>query len=275
MTGSRDLKMRWLLGTLCVWLICAAGIARGAENVDAGSSHDCHTCHRERDAALVAGWEKSRHNSPDVDCRSCHGTRHDGTMAAHSRRNETCTGCHSRENNSYIISKHGVIATLEAGRMDFSQPLRDGNFRTPTCAYCHMHAGNHDTGAGMLPLMPATNQATADSASRSEARAAPCRDCHSPRFVETWFSSGDRMVEIGRMKVREAMDAVSRLDGQDADSAQKTRTIQQRMVNDHLGNVRLGVGHQSPDDQWWHGHPALDGDLLRIKSFLSDSLRKN
>jgi len=38
----------------------------------------------------------------------------------------------------------------------------------------------------------------------------------------------------------------------------------------HLKNVYLGVGHQSPDYQWWHGQPALDGDLLRIKGALGE-----
>ncbi len=41
-----------------------------------------------------------------------------------------------------------------------------------------------------------------------------------------------------------------------------------------LRNLRLGIGHQSPDYQWWYGHAALDGDLLRIKSVLSRSARK-
>ena len=77
------------------------------------------------------------------------------------------------------------------------------------------------------------------------------------------------MLEIGRMKVREAMAVVQQSEKLDADWAKKARTIQQRMTDGSLRNVRLGVGHQSPDDQWWHGHPALDGDLLRIKSILS------
>jgi hypothetical protein len=161
-----------------------------------------------------------------------------------------------------------VIVTLEAERLDFTQPLKEGNHRAPTCAYCHLHAGEHDAGAGILPLAPMGHALAPDDAARAEARAAPCRDCHSPRFVETWFVTGDRMVEIGRMKVREATQAAEQLDDQES------RDILHRMTNDHLRNVRLGVGHQSPDEQWWHGHPALDGDLLRIKSILNDPQRR-
>jgi len=42
----------------------------------------------------------------------------------------------------------------------------------------------------------------------------------------------------------------------------------------HLKNVRLGVGHQSPDYQWWHGQPALDGDLIRIRDRIAESRRR-
>ncbi|MBF0436824.1 MAG: hypothetical protein HQL77_15830 [Magnetococcales bacterium] len=108
-----------------------------------------------------------------------------------------------------------------------------------------------------------------DIAARTEARAAPCRDCHSPRFVATWFATGDRMVEIGRMKVREATQAAALRDDPE------TRILLQRMRDEHLRNVRLGVGHQSPDEQWWHGHPAMDGDLLRIKSLAGSHLRQS
>jgi len=43
----------------------------------------------------------------------------------------------------------------------------------------------------------------------------------------------------------------------------------------HLKNLYLGIGHQSPDYQWWHGQPALDGDLLRIKGAVGELYRKS
>lgn len=260
--------MKRLVRSIIIGLVSLVGCMEAvAVEVDMS---DCLACHRERNARLVADWQKSRHNLADLDCRSCHGAKHDGTMAAQARRNEACTGCHARESSSYTLSKHGVIATLEAKRMDFTQPLRDGNFRAPTCAYCHLHSGNHNIGAEIFPLLPKAGcEATPGDTSQAEARAVPCRECHSPRFVETWFLSGDQMLSIGRMKVREAMAVVTKTDDLNGDLADTIRIIQQRMT-DHLSNVRLGVGHQSPDDQWWHGQPALDGDLLRIKSILSE-----
>ncbi|MBF0623953.1 MAG: hypothetical protein HQL82_04005 [Magnetococcales bacterium] len=248
--------MQRLLATVVFWAVVGTGTGVAAD--------DCLSCHRQRDPALVAAWEQSRHNRPGTDCHACHGPEHDGRMAARARHNDACIGCHPRESGSYTISKHGVIATLEAGRTDFTQPLRDGNIRSPSCAYCHIHAGNHAVGVASADL---------DKAGRAEARAAPCRDCHSPRLIDTWFSTGDRMVEIGQMKAREAAAVVTAITRRDAEAGAKAQEIVQHMTAAHLRNVRLGVGHQSPDDQWWHGHPALDGDLLRIKSILSDQLR--
>ncbi|MBF0109611.1 MAG: hypothetical protein HQL76_10585 [Magnetococcales bacterium] len=249
-------------------------LAFPAEAANAKPRHaivaDCLSCHRERDTALVTVWEKSRHAQAGIACSACHGTEHQGSMAARSRRNETCIGCHPRESGSYTLSKHGVIVTLEGTRLDLTQPLKEGNQRAPTCPYCHFHDGAHDSAAGILPLDTLGDLPSPNAAIRAEARATPCQDCHSPRFVATWFTTGDRMVAIGRMKVREAMQVATNLDDPES------KAILQRMIDDHLQNVRLGVGHQSPDDQWWHGHPALDGDLLRIKSLAGDHLlRRN
>ncbi|MEO5351926.1 MAG: hypothetical protein H7835_01765 [Magnetococcus sp. XQGC-1] len=234
-------------------------IAGGAGGHAADGAADCLSCHRERDGRLVTAWMQSRHHRPELDCRSCHGATHDGGMAARARRNESCSGCHARESGGYLGSKHGVIALLEAERTDFSLPLREGNMRAPTCAYCHLHQGRHEVGGV--------------SADREMARSLPCRDCHSPRFVETWFATGERMVEIGRMKVREAEGVVQQIVALGGEGAREAEEIQRAMVGEHFKNIRLGVGHQSPDEQWWHGHPALDGDLLRLKSLLGDLLR--
>ncbi len=264
----------WAVIGMVGWLLSVSslGMADPPETV-APSANPCLTCHQERDPALVAAWQSSRHATAGVDCSACHGTEHTGQMAAQARRNEACTGCHAREKDSYFLSKHGVIATLEGARWDFSQPLHSGHLRAPTCGYCHLHANNHDTGAGLFPLAPLGAPPPPDAATRSEARSAPCRDCHSPRLVETWFASGDRMVEIGRMKIREAAQVIDQMDPPPAEQTLRAQALYRQMATEHLSNIHLGVGHQSPDHQWWHGHPALDGDLLRIKSLRSDQLR--
>jgi hypothetical protein len=101
-----------------------------------------------------------------------------------------------------------------------------------------------------------------------------CGDCHAPRYIAEQTDTGLRMVEIARMKLREAREMMAHY--------QETPPAGDRRVLDalfsgmqvHGRNVRLGVGHQSPDYQWWHGQPALDGDLLRIKGAVTEPERR-
>ena len=215
------------------------------------SSAACTDCHADEAAA----WDGGVHAgpAPAADCVACHGERHDA-VAARARQSDACVACHGGAEGaaprSYATSKHGVIAGLERARWDWSQPLAEGNYRAPTCAYCHMHDGAH----GQLLSGDTLEEA--------------CFDCHSPRFVETLISSGERTLEIGRMKLREAEAAAAGLpDAAVAELLDAMRTVT-------LRDLRLGIGHQSPDYQWWYGHAALDGDLLRIKAALSDLERR-
>jgi hypothetical protein len=82
------------------------------------------------------------------------------------------------------------------------------------------------------------------------------------------------MDEIARMKLREAREVTARYQGVlSARDRHELDTLFTGMQS-HGHNVRLGVGHQSPDYQWWHGQPALDGDLLRIKGVVAERKRR-
>ena len=82
------------------------------------------------------------------------------------------------------------------------------------------------------------------------------------------------MLEIARKKVREATKLLSQASVEFSDAKLiPAKKIMEKMQQ-HLRNVYLGAGHQSPDYQWWHGQPALDGDLLRIKGLISELHRK-
>jgi len=79
------------------------------------------------------------------------------------------------------------------------------------------------------------------------------------------------MLDIGRIKVREAAGMLEQAEGEFTGvelAAAREHFV--RMQSLHLKNLYLGIGHQSPDYQWWHGQPALDGDLLRIKGALGE-----
>ncbi|MBF0421439.1 MAG: hypothetical protein HQL73_00420 [Magnetococcales bacterium] len=230
----------------------------------------CPECHRQRDQDLVQDWERSpRHRPGRVDCSSCHGSIHDGAMAARARKNEVCLGCHPRESASYLISKHGVILTLAAEDGDYSRWLSDGNYRSPTCGYCHLPRGRHSLQWTSDPVAEPSPLMTAVGAPHREWRMALCQDCHSRRLVEDWFRIGTEGLAIAAMKVREGEAVLREIVRRDPFAALHGHVIRQRMDR-HLTNIRLGVGHQSPDGQWWRGQAALDGDLLRLKSLLSE-----
>jgi hypothetical protein len=107
-----------------------------------------------------------------------------------------------------------------------------------------------------------------------DAMRAACQECHSPRYITRLFDNGERMLAIGRMKVNEAAAVIEQAEGEfTATELAAAREHFEKMQSLHLKNVYLGVGHQSPDYQWWHGQPALDGDLLRIKGAVGELRR--
>jgi hypothetical protein len=211
---------------------------------------ECVQCHATRDPALVEQWRAGPH-AGTADCVACHGGRH-GALAA-ARADAACTGCHAGAvAHSYATSKHGVLMRL--GRPDWSEPLRRGRYRAPGCAYCHLHDGDH--GDRMDPARDPSGALVV------------CGACHAPRYVTEQLAAGERLTEIARIKRREAEEIAMRHPA--GSSALKSEL---ESVNQHLANGRLGAGHQSPDYQWWHGQPALDGDLIRLRDAVAQAAR--
>lgn len=245
----------------------AGGPLQAAERpLGAVDAAQCVSCHAGFQPALVQDWRASGHGVAKEGCASCHGAVHDGGMRA--RRGAICIDCHGGEKapavHSHATSKHGVIVRLEGAGWDWTLPLRAANYRAPDCAYCHLHAGGHDT----RRLLANAADPVASERARDAARAV-CYDCHAPRFVARLEVTGVRMQEIAWMKWREAEVLLgdARAAHPEAELAGALRLLARMQA--HVTNVRLGVAHQSPDYQWWHGQPALDGDLLRIKGELS------
>lgn len=156
-----------------------------------------------------------------------------------------CIACHgatSAEVHGWRLSKHGVLVRI-------STPGR-----APGCVDCH-------TAEAHRP---------ADAARMDQS----CGRCHSPRYVATLRENGARMIEVGNMKQREALALLSRARSEFPAAALAEMEAHYARLQKHLRNLRLGVAHQSPDYQWWHGQPALDGDLLRIKGAYDELVRQ-
>lgn len=169
-----------------------------------------------------------------------------------------CTGCHAGSaERSYALSKHGVIARIEAGR-----PRQ----RTPDCASCHAFEAQ-------VPA-PAHYASEKQRATAREQASSGCASCHSPRYVSGQIAAGQRSLAIGEMKLREAEAIVemARKETRGSELAQIEKLLV-LLREENLRDLRLGLAHQSPDYQWWLGHAALDGSLLRIKGVLNEARR--
>lgn len=235
----------------------------------------CIECHQKDNPQLINDWRNSAHAStqPVTNCIACHGKLHRFT-ASIARRDSACIDCHGGEKSpvvhSYTTSKHGVIMQLEQNSYDWQQPLAMANYRAPGCSYCHMHQGGHN-----VNNMIRRNLMNPEAMHNIEIKTRMvCQDCHAPRYITSLLANGEDMLEIARKKVREANILVTQASEIFSDKQLEPARNIMKAMQQHLKNVYLGAGHQSPDYQWWHGQPALDGDLLRIKGIVGDLHRK-
>ena len=240
----------------------------------------CIQCHEQNNPELINAWRDSVHSQDKnlADCISCHGKQHKNALI-YARQDSSCINCHGGKTSSvvhsYSSSKHGLIMKLEQATYDWNQPLKQANYRAPGCAYCHMHAGEHNVSLSVRKWSTLKNISDNELERIQDITRKICMECHAPRYITELFNNGERMLDIARMKVREADKLLN--DARQQYSAEElTEATQQlkKMKIKHLKNVYFGIGHQSPDYQWWHGQPALDGDLLRIKGFIGTLQRK-
>lgn len=269
-------------GLCSLLLLLLPALATAGEKPPTGkfTNVQCLGCHAGRDAQLIAAWRASSHarTAPKADCVACHGATHAESLAR-SRRDSACVTCHEKLNravtHSYATSKHATIVKLEADQWDWSRPLVRGNYRAPGCAYCHLHGAEHDTRLSVTTWRPFQQEESSVRETVATRQQATCGECHAPRYVAEQAATGERMQEIARMKLREAREVMTGYQG--ALSAEDRRELDAWFIGmqAHGRNVRLGTGHQSPDYQWWHGQPALDGDLLRIKGIIAEHERRH
>ena len=135
-------------------------------------------------------------HSVATKCDSCH-TRH-RFDPAEARRPEACITCHSGpphpDDETYFASAHGKLYLAEGDDWDWSKPLIKGNYKAPTCAYCHMDGGRHQVASkslwkfGLREVNPHTskNQVVRQSWIKL------CSDCHEETKAGQWLSELDR-----------------------------------------------------------------------------------
>ncbi len=244
----------------------------------------CIECHKKNNAKLINAWRMSSHGkkAPDktqyiADCISCHSASHDNSLST-ARMDTACIECHGGNKapvvHSYSTSKHGTLMRLEKKQQNWDQPLKSANYRTPGCAYCHMHTGNHNVANSVRKWTVLTDTDAHNLEQTQDKLQTVCQDCHSPRYITQLLRNGESMLQIARKKIREANKLIEQASSDFTENELSDAKKQMKKMQQHLKNVYLGAGHQSPDYQWWHGQPAMDGDLLRIKGIISQLYRQ-
>ena len=140
-------------------------------------------------------------HSVATKCDSCH-TRH-RFDPDEARRPEACITCHlgppHPDDETFFASAHGKLYLAEGDQWDWSKSLTKGNYPGSTCVYRHQSGGEHKTRR--------LHEATLST--EDPFRDTVCVGCHSPRFGSRYWQSGERMIQLGRMKLREAAAAIA------------------------------------------------------------------
>jgi hydroxylamine dehydrogenase len=107
----------------------------------------CDPCHAQAGATDARYWSEDQKKYVDTSsltvrngCIACH-TRHAFSLEE-ARKPEACYTCHMGPDHpnyeSYMSSKHGSIYVARGRTWDWSRPMAEAQWETPTCAYCHM-----------------------------------------------------------------------------------------------------------------------------------------
>jgi predicted heme/steroid binding protein len=224
-------------------------------------------------------------------CSSCH-TRHRFSIAE-ARKPEACDQCHLGPDHPqieiYNESKHGTIYHAEGHEWDWSP--RDGewraarDFRTPTCAACHMSAAGalaatHDTTERLawetqapLTVRPenfAPFPAATDWRREREKMERVCRQCHSRKWTTEHFRNLDAVVanynDTYYLPIKALMDELYA-----AGRLSRERYFDEPLEWEfyelwhHEGRrARMGAAMMAPDYAWWHGFYELKLRFNRI-----------
>lgn len=261
---------------------------------DVYSNSECLSCHKKINPDLVQAWHNSSHSESskkiNTGCILCHGASHNDALVK-SRSDATCINCHGGNTSpvvhSYSTSKHGAIMKMTKKKVDWNKPLKSANYRVPGCAYCHMYNTQHNTKETIREIDNFSTYPTKRNTEELRRKTlSVCSNCHAPSYIRRLFENGERMLMIAGKKINEAQILVDKVVNNQIDNPKKQsldngvsthiEAIKKQFhkMQTHYKNVYLGVAHQSPDYQWWHGQPALDGDLLKIKTLISDLQRK-
>ena len=187
-------------------------------------SHGCHTIW---DISVTEfAWQIGKPAEEVASCAQCHGiagNRCDGCHTRHqfkpseARKPDTCGVCHMgvdhAEYEFWYNSFHGKIYMMEGDTWDWDKKMTPKNYRTPTCAYCHIgEDGNHNvqhmaTDYAHMGMFLLDRGAPQHKAKR-DAWIKKCQGCHSPRFAAEQMYGMDEQINVSFTKWREAVGVI-------------------------------------------------------------------
>ena len=188
----------------------------------------CDPCHAQAGATAPEYWSEEQQRYTDGSsltyrngCIACH-TRHAFNLEE-ARKPEACHTCHMGPDHpnyeAYISSKHGSVYDALGDAWDWTVPLAEATYETPTCAYCHMvyvdSAGrttSHDMSRKIvwgMGTQPATGQltditVTETNRAKRDRMIRVCMTCHSEDKARGYLKSADAHKLAGDALVVEA-----------------------------------------------------------------------
>ncbi|MDH4262073.1 MAG: multiheme c-type cytochrome [Spirochaetia bacterium] len=216
-------------------------------------------------------------------CSACH-LRHNFSIAQ-ARQPEVCGKCHMGPDHPhieiYMESKHGIsfVANREKYYKDMENLkwIPGVDFESgPTCATCHMGATRdleitHDVGSRISwnlrpPIsekIDAADKAQKIPSKRWEDRRSEmqdvCSSCHSPSWIENWYTQYDSLIETYNDKfARPATELYNLMRSEHLITSDVTFDDQIEFTYFYLWHhegrrARHGASMMGPDYTQWHG----------------------
>ncbi len=225
------------------------------------------------------------------NCAACH-TRHKFSIAE-ARKPFACASCHLGPDHPDIEifenSKHGHIYHTDSDDWIWdSAPdtWEPGDYRAPTCATCHMSGiGELSTTHNITERLYWNLWAKRSEVRNSDDVMSPilgngeegrakmmlvCNSCHSSLHTESFFTQGDRAVELYNVAyydVAEAWRAELEKEGllKENPWADEFQITYYYLWHHEGRRARQGALMGAPDYAHWHGFFELQQDLYKLE----------
>lgn len=243
----------------------------------------CDACHAQAGASDARYWSDREQKYVDTSslpyrngCMACH-TRHAFNLTE-ARKPEACYTCHMGPDHpnfeAYMSSKHGSIYAARGAGWDWTVPLGQSQYETPTCAYCHMvyadSAGTRTASHNMTRKiiwgmgLQAAGGSLADLTLRPENRAKRdemikvCTRCHSEDKARGYLESADAHKLAGDALVVEARGILAGLYKDGLIQPSHAQASAGLLPGAHFSAVELpgGVATHSPTSLFYDVNPV-------------------